>query len=576
MQLKSQLSVKTGVATSAGPNESNEDCLGIRIPQEPDLSTKGITAAIADGVSAADEGKQAAEICVKGFLNDFYDAPEAWTTKTAGTKVINALNRWLYSLGQSYTNDGHGYLTTLSAIALKATTAVFFHIGDSRIYRIRDGHMEQMTRDHTVRFGKKKYGLARSMGMDTNVEIDCRQAQLQAGDRFLLTTDGIHGFLGSRTIEDTVSKAGHDLNDICSELVANALDAGSNDNCSAVIVDVVNAGTTSNDELYRHFRRLPFPPDLYPGMSLDGYEVVSELQATSRSQTYIVRDRDTGEKMVMKTPSVNFEDENSYIERFIMEAWIGSKVTSDHLASSTKPARGQTFLYTLLEYIEGVTLSEWMEQNANPDIKETISITKNVILGLRAMHRQEMLHQDMKPSNVIINPKRGAVIIDFGSTFVPGIQEISTPFKREQALGTLDYSAPEYILGRKPTSKSDLFSVGVMLYEVLTGSLPYGKSYENCHTLRDFAALEYIPSTRHNSMVPTWIDGAIRKAVQINPQSRYDTFSEFEYDLEHPNKEFLPTDSIPFIERKPALFWKITAAILALSQGITLWYLLKK
>lgn len=574
MQLTSPLSAKTGIASDAGPNDSNEDCLGVRIPKEPELTTKGIAAAIADGVSAADEGKQAAEICVKGFLNDYYDAPDAWSAKTAGTKVINALNRWLYSLGQSYTSDGHGYVTTFSALVLKGSTAYFFHVGDSRIYLIRSGNVEQMTRDHIVRYGKKKQGLARSMGMDTNIEVECCDTQFQAGDRFLLTTDGIHSFLDSKSLHAIATSSESDANHTCAQLVEQALSAGSNDNCSAIIVDISSAGTATNADLHRHFRRLPFPPNLYPGMALDGYEIEREIQATRRSQTYLVRNRESGDRHVMKTPSVNFEDDSSYLERFTMEGWIGSKAKSPQLAASVKPAQGQTFLYTLLEYIEGDTLSDWIEANPQPEISKAVGIAKNIMQGLRAMHRLEMLHQDVKPSNIILNPQRGAVLIDYGSTFVPGIQEIETPFEREQALGTISYSAPEYFINRKPGRRSDLFSVGVILYEMLTGALPYGPRYEKCQSLRDFTALVYKPATQINSMVPTWLDGAIRKAVQINPQSRYDSLSELEYDLEHPNPHFLPDDSRPFIERHPSRFWKITAGLLGLTQAITLWYLL--
>lgn len=576
MQLKSQLSATTGIATDAGPNESNEDCLGVRIPIEPDLTTKGIAAVIADGVSAADEGKQAAEICVKGFLNDYYDAPEAWKAKTAGTKVINSLNRWLYSLGQSYTSDGHGYVTTFSALVLKGSTAHFFHVGDSRIYRMRAGNLEQITRDHTVRYGKRKQGLARSMGMDTTIEIECSNTSIQAGDRFLLTTDGIHSFLESKQVKRIAASTELDANQVCSKLVEEALSEGSNDNCSAIIVDVARVGAASSADLYRHFRRLPFPPNLYPGMALDGYEVEREIQATSRSQTYLVSDRLSGDKCVMKTPSISFEDDPAYLERFTMEGWIGSKARNSQLAKSIKPAQGQTFLYTLLEYIEGDTLFEWIKQNPQPDIRKAVGFAKNIMQGLRAMHRLEMLHQDVKPSNVILNPTRGAVLIDYGSTFVPGIQEIETPFEREQVLGTMSYSAPEYFLDRKIDRRSDLFSVGVIVYEMLTGSLPYGSRYEKCNSLRDFMGLAYQPATQINSMVPTWLDGAIRKAVQINPQSRYDSFSEFEYDLETPNSQFLPDDSRPFIERHPFRFWKIAAGLLALSQAVTLWYLLKR
>ena len=413
------------------------------------------------------------------------------------------------------------------------------------------------------------------MGMDTNVEIECRDSPAREGDRYLLLTDGVHGFVDDKGIGALAPDAERDLNAICEALVKRALAAGSNDNCSAILVEVENLGVSSNADLYRQFTRLPFPPELYPGMVLDGYEVEKELQATSRSQTYLVAQRDSGERMVMKTPSVNYEDEISYLERFTMEGWIGSKAKNPQLVASLKPAKGQTFLYTLLEYIEGDSLAEWIEKNDTPDIPQAIGIAKNLIQALRAMHRLEMLHQDLKPGNVIQHPERGAVLIDYGSTFVPGIQEIETPFERERALGTLSYSAPEYFLNRKPSPRSDQFSLGVTLYEMLTGEMPYGPKYEKCRSLREFAALEYRPITRINSMVPTWVDGAIRKAVQVNPQKRYESLSEFEYDLERPNKEFLPDDTRPFIERSPHLFWKIAAGILAVSQIATLWLLLK-
>ncbi|MCH6258294.1 protein kinase [Puniceicoccaceae bacterium K14] len=577
MKINTKLVVDAGCSTDAGDNDANEDSLGVRIPDGLDLGLKGMTAVIADGVSAAEAGKQAADICVKGFLNDYYSSPEAWTTETAGIKVISSLNRWLYSLGQGYSSDGRGYVTTFSALVVKAMTAYVFHVGDSRIYRFRNGKLEMLTRDHSVKFGKGNVGLARAMGMDTKVEIDVKSIAIEPGDLFLLTTDGIHGFLDDSAIAAHLSKNDQNLDESCSELVELALKGGSNDNCSAVLVRIEQAGVASNEEVYKHFRRMPFPPELYPGMIIDGYEVVSELQATSRSQTYVVKDGDSGEEFVMKTPSVNYEDDNAYIERFTMEGWIGTKLKSDHLAASVKPARGQTFLYNLQEYVKGPTLEEWMKQNSNPDIRRVIEIAKQIISGVRGMHRQEMLHQDLKPANIIINEDRGAVIIDYGSTHVPSIQEIPTSFKREVALGTLSYSAPEYFLGRKPNRQSDLFSLGVVIYEMLTGKLPYGDSFEKCSCLRDFVALKYSPAMRYNRLIPNWLDGALKKSVQVSPTARYDSFSEFEYDLEFPNQKFLAADDLPLMERNPIVFWKIVAGALAVSQlGTFLWILLSR
>ncbi|MBK1877352.1 bifunctional protein-serine/threonine kinase/phosphatase [Pelagicoccus mobilis] len=576
MQLQSALKIEAGMSSDAGPNEQNDDCLGVRVPEGTELTTKGVTAVIADGVSAAEHGKQAAEICVQGFLNDYYDAPEAWTVATCGNKVMQSLNRWLYSLGQSNSVDGRGYVTTMSCLVFKGESAHIFHIGDTRIYRLREGDFEQMTRDHSFSYGRKGgTGLARAMGMDTGLDVETRSSPARVGDRYLMTSDGIHDFVTMAELKAAVAEANaEDFDGACDQLCKKALDAGTNDNCSAVLIEVQGIGAASKREHERNFKRLPFPPDLAPGMKMDGYEIEKELQATSRSQTYLARELVEDRLVVIKTPSVNFEDDNGYIERFVMEGWIGKKLKHERLAQAFVPPSGQNFLYTVLEYIEGDSLEDWMKANPKPDVRQVTTIVRQVLQGLRAMHRSEMLHQDLKPSNVILHPERGAVIIDYGSTYVAGIQEIDAPFERELALGTLGYSAPEYFLGRKGNRRSDLFSLGVMLYEMLTGKLPYGEKYERCQSVRDFAALQYTPATKYNSHVPVWLDGAIKKAVAINSQLRYESYSEFEYDLEHPNPKFLPENAGAFVERNPVLFWKLVAGALAVAEIATLvWFL---
>lgn len=580
MHLTSTLRIKSGMHSDAGPNEANDDCLGLRVPRGMQLASKGIAAVIADGVSAAESGKQAAEICVQGFLNDYYDAPEAWTVKTCGSKVALALNRWLFGLGQSHSRDGRGYVSTFTAVVLKGQSAHLFHVGDTRVYRLRAEQLEQLTRDHSFSFGKGGTGLARAMGMDSNVELEACQANLQVGDVYLLSSDGVHGFLNEREITRVLleqrDEDAADGDAVCRRLCAEALAKGSNDNCSALLLEIEALGPASLGEHERSFNALPFPPELAPGMKMDGYEIEREIQSTRRSQTYLARERETGTQVVVKTPSVTFEDDRAYIERFVMEAWIARKLKHPHLLAGHKPIRGQQFLYTLFEYLEGETLEDWMRRCPKPDARLVTVWVRQVLQGLRAMHRQEMLHQDLKPSNVILHPERGAVIIDYGSTRVGGIHEMGGSFERDAALGTLGYSAPEYFLGRAPTRQSDLFSLGVMAYEALTGKHPYGEAYERCRTRRDFSLLEYRPATRFNAHVPVWLDGALKKAVAVNPQLRYESFSEFEYDLEHPNPGLLPDDGAPFIERHPLRFWKLVAGVLALSQvAMLLWWAMR-
>ena len=201
---------------------------------------------------------------------------------------------------------------------------------------------------------------------------------------------------------------------------------------------------------------------------------------------------------------------------------------------------------------------------------------EQIAKGLRAFHRMEMLHQDLKPENIMIAPNGTLKIIDFGSVKIAGITEI-TPLDHgaaENILGTLNYTAPEYHLGQRGTVKSDIFSLGVICYEMLNGALPFGDDMPEKPNRMNLSRLQYIPSIHHNEMVPVWIDGALKKATSISPQSRYDELSEFLYDLKTPNPLFLKTEEkIPLIQRNPLAFWKSLSALLLLGNLILLYLL---
>jgi len=192
MHLRGDIQVEIGQATHTGPKEQNEDSLGIRIPGDEMLATKGISAVIADGVSAASAAKEASEAAVMGFLNDYYETPEPWEVKTSGHRVLSALNRWLFSQGLGYHSQEKGCVCTFTALVLKSHTGHLFHIGDSRLYRLREGRLEQLSTDHSTLVGPETSYLTRALGLTFNPEVDYRSFEIKAGDLFLLTTDGIH------------------------------------------------------------------------------------------------------------------------------------------------------------------------------------------------------------------------------------------------------------------------------------------------------------------------------------------------------------------------------------------------
>jgi serine/threonine protein phosphatase PrpC len=548
--------------------------MGMRIPDGIALTLKGVAAVIADGVSSAEAGREASESCAQSFLADYYSTPDSWTVKTSGQAVLTALNCWLYNRGHGIAAAHRGYVSTFSALIVKSRTAHLFHVGDTRIYRIRDGTLECLTRDHVTRISEHETCLGRAIGMDVKLQVDYRSVDVRTGDVFLLTSHGIHDSLDARSMNDII-RAGlaraDDFGPLCDDLIGVARVSGSSDNLTAQLLRVDALPPDDVDAMHRRLTQLPFAPALEQGMTMDGLRIEKEIHASSRSQLYLVTRVTDGERLVMKTPSVNFEDDPAYIERFVMEPWIGKRVADDHVVRISETSGAQSCLDYLMEFVDGPSLRQWIDERPQHDIPEIVDAIEQIASGLRSFHRREALHQDPKPENVVFTRDSVAKIVDFGSCHVAGVQEIATPIERDLALGTANYCAPETRLGENAGVRSDLFSLGTLAYEMLTGALPYGESIASAKTSVAFERLAYTPSYHHNPMVPRWMDGALKAAVAIPPRRRYSELSEFVYDLRRPNAAHLDERPRPLIERDPLRFWRGLSALLAGAWAATLW-----
>ncbi|MCK5191194.1 MAG: serine/threonine-protein phosphatase, partial [Methylococcales bacterium] len=317
---KQTLKVDIGFYTDKGPKEENEDCLGALVPEEPQLTHKGIALAIADGMSGSDAGKQASNCCVFSFLNDYYSTPDSWSVKHSVQKILSATNSWLYSQGQVQYDSTKGMVSTLSTLILKSNTAHIFHIGDSRIYRLRKGNLELMTRDHRVIISAEKNYLNRAMGIEPRLEADYKSFPLELGDLFLMTTDGVHDFVDEKIIKTSL-KSDASLDAIAKNLVNLASKNDSDDNLSCQLLRIDQLPLAKEDEILRRHANLSFPPLLEPGMVLDGYRIIEELHASNRTQIYKAVDTLANTYVILKTPSVLFDDDKHYIEHFLHEEW---------------------------------------------------------------------------------------------------------------------------------------------------------------------------------------------------------------------------------------------------------------
>ena len=570
------LKISIGQHSERGRKPSNQDFHGAMIPRQPLLSAKGIAVAMADGISTSAVGREAAESAVKGFLTDYYATSDAWSVKTSAQRVIDATNSWLHAQTRRSLRGedrDRGYVCTFSALVLKSATAHLFQIGDSRIYRLAGGALEQLTEDHRVVLSEAEVYLGRALGMAAQVEIDYRTLPLEKGDIFIQATDGLAEHLGAAGVIAALGRSPGDLDAAARSLVAEAYSRGSADNLTVQIVRVEELPQGEAAEAVGQSVDLPLPALPGPRAELDGYRIVRPLHASSRSHVYLAVDADTQELVALKIPSTELRADRAYLRQFMMEEWIARRIDSAHVLKARPTTRKRHWLYVVSEFVEGQTLGQWMTDHPAPDLETVRGIVEQLARGLRAFHRLEMLHQDLRPENVMIDKTGTAKIIDFGSVRVAGVAEAGPAVELNPFPGTVQYMAPEYLLGETGTPRSDLYSLGVIAYQMLTGQLPYGAAMARARTRSQQRSVAYRSALDADRAIPAWVDGALRKAVHADPNKRYEELSEFVADLRRPNEDFLRATTAPLIERNPLLFWKALCFVLGSAVAGLLLYL---
>lgn len=566
--MSGRLLLRVGQHSSAGRKPENQDSIGVRYPEGEALTLKGVSAVIADGVSASQAGREAAEACVKGFLHDYYSTPDSWSVETSASRVLGALNRWLHGRGHNQHGGAQGMVCTFSGLVIKNNRAYVFHVGDSRVYLLRAEQLECLTRDHHVLVGAGKQALARAMGVEINVEIDVCRSGLEAGDRLILTTDGVHGYLDSREIIDAARA--DDPEAAAELLVTLAHENGSPDNLSAQVIAIDHLPAEDLEAHYERLTALPFPPPLEAGQKLDGFRIVREIHSSTRTQVYMAIHDSGNDPVILKTPSPNYRDDPAYIDQFLTEAWVARRINNPHVVKFLDPPENRQCLYCVTEYVNGPTLREWMNDHPQPEPAKVRDIVRQIASGLRALHRLEMVHQDLKPENIVIDQDGTVKIIDLGAVRIRGIEQIDVPWDRNGYMGTASYAAPECLDGERSSPSADRYALGVIAYEMLTGELPYSKPPTRSvrNRLRYRSARESAPD------LPAWVDACLQKAVSLKEQDRYPALSEFLHDLEHPNPGLLPSGHKPLVDRVPTENWPFIALLsLLLNSFLLAWIL---
>jgi protein phosphatase len=548
------LSVDLGHASLTGPRQRNEDYCAAATPEGAELDNKGMIAAVADGVGGHANGREAAEYCVRSLLADYYATPDTWSVPQALDKVIAALNRWLFSHSRR-AKETAGMATTLSAIVLRGRRYVIAHVGDTRIYRLRDGELARLTADHVWEHPELKNVLSRAVGLDEKLSVDYSDGELAENDVFLLASDGVWGTLGDAKLAKLLAPAndGAPAEALASRIAMEATGAGAQDNCTALVLRVASLPRDTLRDSIARVHALPLPPRLKPGQVLDGLEIVEVLHESRVTLLYRVRAVDSGQQFVLKTLRDTADAADT--AALAHEEWLARRVASADFPQVVNwPQRSH--LYYLMSWHEGATLARHLAQGRRFTPVEAADLAVRTLKALAALHRLAIVHRDVKPDNLHLGADGRLRLLDLGVAAADG-QDAAETFGEINNPGTPSYMAPELYAGAAASESSDLYAVGVTLYQLLTRKYPYGEIEPFQHP--KFG--DPVPPTRYRPDIPEWLEAVLLKAVAREPRDRFETAEEFLLALEHgAHRPLRVARRTPLLKRDPQLALKLLAA----------------
>lgn len=591
--------IDIGFATLAGRKNINEDFCAAMLP-EPGQESMGSIVAIADGVSQGGMGKEAAQTTVTSLVRDYFATPETWDTTVALDRIIRAQNAWL--LAQNQRRRPQSGLTTLTALVLRGQSWSLAHVGDTRAYLLRAGELLQLTTDHVVDHPDFSHQLLRSVGADSALVVDYDQGELRVGDLFVLLSDGVHNQLTHKRLLSLCVRAAPGLalansqtgaalgaRELSALLLDQALAAGSSDNVTALVVRVLGIDAATLQDENHKAERLAVPKALKIGDILDGLRVTMLVADSGVNVIYQVRDTLSQRLYALKTLSPARAHDPEERAMLAHEAWLARRMqsspASNEFVTLNDSLPGQppaSAFYLLYDWHAGETLQQLLAQGKKPSLAQTLALAMRCASALGRLHRQGVIHRDIKPANLHQGEDGVLRLLDLGVA-LSGREPASM---RSLHAGTASYINPEqwgfaFRAGgisssqaqpEPPDAQSDLFALGVTLYQLLTGKLPYGEvlPYQAGRYYRD-----PLPPSRHNPEVPIWLNHVVLKAVAREKRQRFETAEEMLLALERgASRPLSALQSAPLLQRDPTTLWKMALVLSLLLNFLLIYWLI--
>jgi serine/threonine-protein kinase len=538
--------------SSPGPvRENNEDFVGFWQPDTvEEKRSHGAVAALADGVGGLHHGEVASRTAVETALRAFREAPEGKTPQQLITQMFNAANLAVYD--KSMENHGRSRMaTTLSIAVLRNDEVVVGNVGDSRVYLVHMGEIRQLSTDHSYVGMQQKFGLiseqdaktsehrsvlTRSVGHDPMIRVDVESATVIKGDRVVLCSDGLYTHVADNEIADIVSRLSPAQ--ACRQLVALAESRGTDDNLSVQVMQV-------NDiEKMTYYRGLPVYHEpsaqattgyeLRPGHTLDDrFSIEETISRSGMATIFKATDLTTRETVALKVPFMEFESDPGFFSRFEREEEIGLGLAHPYILRFI-PVEHKSRPYIVTEYLRGYTLAHLLNSVCPMPEKDALRIASRICDALAYMHEHGVVHRDLKPQNIMICYDGTIRIMDFGiAKAAEGRRITFTGFT--PAVGTPDYMAPEQVRGKRGDERTDIYSLGAMLYEMVVGVPPFSGENENLFVVMNARVTgDPVAPRKRNPNVSPQVEEIILHAMEREPSKRYPTAAAMKAELDNP------------------------------------------
>ncbi len=504
-----------------------------------------IIAILCDGVGSAKGGREAAKRVVKYLINNFSHRIKSWDMEKFIKTSISSINKILYNESLAL-YEREELLTTLALVVIENDKLYGANVGDSRIYLKRDNNLTLLSIDHS-----KDNMLFEAIGMKEEVNIHYFENNLQKNDTILLCSDGLYNVLNEDEIKRLMDLGAYNLVKAASKKVDDNLP----DDTSAIVIKIKDLAPINRLKKLE----LEIPENLKKEQIIDGYKLIKPLIQNNR--TWLVEKKN--KKYVMKFPPIEAKYNEALLDQYIKEAWNAVRLKAGFFPKAVIPKK-RSFRYYMQEYIDGVNLKEYKKPL---HIDDAINLGKTLLNASQYLLKFDLVHGDIKPENIIVTKRKDKLIfkiIDFGN--ITEIYSINTK------AGTPSYLAPERFKDSLINESSEIFSIGVTLYEALTKKLPYGE-------IEPFSnpTFKYPKEPKKlNPKIPDWLNSIIMKAIEIDPDKRYKHYSEMLFDLNNPHKVKPYFDKTkPLIERDSAKAYKIAFFISLFLNFLFLYFLLK-